>query len=133
MGGRFYGLSNPGFALFATGALLAAIALADPLVRAGRPGRAAAVVAVVGLVATAVDGLPGLGSDFGGPPALLPAFAYLALRVGGVRLTWRRGLAVLAGTVAVLVALAVGDWLRPPAEPHPPRPVRADGARRRRR
>jgi hypothetical protein len=44
----------------------------------------------------------------------VPAFAYLALRVAGVRLTWRRVVAVIAGTVAVLVALAVGDWLRPP-------------------
>jgi len=114
VGGRFYGFSNPGFALFATGALLAAVALADPLVGAGRPRAAAATVAAVGLVATAVDGLPGLGSDFGGPPALIPAFAYLALRVGGVRLTWRRVLAVAVGTVAVLAALAVGGWLRPP-------------------
>jgi hypothetical protein len=70
-------------------------------------------VAAVGVVATVVDGLPGLGSDFGGPPALVPAFAYLALRVAGVSLTWRRVLAVLAGTVAVLGVLAVGDWLRP--------------------
>jgi hypothetical protein len=115
VGGRFYGFSNPGFALFATGALLLAVALADPLVRADRRRAAAAVVAVVGVVATAVDGLPGLGSDFGGPPALVPAFAYLALRVGGVRLTWRRVVAVGAGTVAVLAALALGDWLRPPS------------------
>ena len=62
---------------------------------------------------TAVDVLPGLGSDFGGPPALVPAFAYLALRVAGVRITWRRVLAVAVGTVAVLALVAVGDWLRP--------------------
>jgi hypothetical protein len=61
-----------------------------------------------------VDVLPGLGSDFGGPPALVPAFAYLALRVGGVRITWRRAIAVLAGTAAVLAVVAAGDWLRPP-------------------
>ncbi len=116
VGGRFYGFSNPGFALFATGALLLAVAVADPFVRAHRPRAAVAAVVAVGLVATVVDGFPGLGSDFGGPPALVPAFAYLALRVGGVRLTWRRVLAVAAGTVAVLAALALGDWLRPPAD-----------------
>ncbi len=115
VGGRFYGFSNPGFALFATGALLLAVALADPLVRAGRRRAAAAVTAAVGVLATAIDGLPGLGSDFGGPPALVPAFAYLTLRLAGVRLTWRRALAVAAATVAVLGALALGDWLRPPA------------------
>jgi hypothetical protein len=114
VGGRFYGFSNPGFALFATGTLFATVALADPLVRAGRPRAAAGTVAAIGIVATAVDGLPGLGSDFGGPPALVPAFAYLTLRVAGVRLTWRRAVAVLAGTLAVLAVLAVGDWLRPP-------------------
>ena len=115
VGGRFYGLSNPGFALFATGALLAAIALADPLVRAGRPGRAAAVVAVVGLVATAVDGLPGLGSDFGGPPAPAP-------RVRVPRAAGRRRAADLAPwprragrTVAASWPWPSGDWLRPPA------------------
>ncbi len=115
VGGRFYGFSNPGFALFATGALLLAVAVADPLVRARRPRAAAVAVAVVGVVATAIDGLPGLGSDFGGPPALVPAFAYLALRVAGVRLTWLRVLVVGLGTGAVLAALAVGDWSRPPA------------------
>ncbi len=116
VGGRFYGFSNPGFALFATGALLLAIAVADPLVRAGRPRTGAAAVTAVGVVATAVDGLPGLGSDLGGPPALVPAFAYLALRVAGVRLTWVRVLGVGLGTAVVLAALAVGDWLRPPAD-----------------
>jgi hypothetical protein len=115
VGGRFYGFSNPGFALFATGSLLLAIAVADPFVRAHRTRAAVAAVAAVGIAATVVDGFPGLGSDFGGPPALVPAFAYLALRVGGVRLTWRRVLAVVAGTVAVLAVLAVGDWLRPQA------------------
>jgi hypothetical protein len=114
IGGRYYGFSNPGFALFATGALFAAVAIADPLLQAGRPRAAAAAVAVLGATATAVDVLPGLGSDFGGPPALVPAFAYLALRVGGVRITWRRAIAVLAGTAAVLAVVAVGDWLRPP-------------------
>jgi hypothetical protein len=116
VGGRFYGFSNPGFALFATGALLLAVAIADPPARAHRSRAAAAAVAAVGVVATVVDGLPGLGSDFGGPPALVPAFAYLALRVAGVRLTWPRVLAVVAGTVGVLALLAVGDWLRPPSD-----------------
>lgn len=114
VGGRFYGFSNPGFALFATGALFAAIAAADPLLLAGRSRAAAIVVATIGGMATLVDGLPGLGSDFGGPPALVPAFAYLTLRVAGVRLSWQRVSAVVAGTVAVLAVLAVGDWLRPP-------------------
>ncbi|MFN8074024.1 MAG: hypothetical protein U0Q15_01230 [Kineosporiaceae bacterium] len=111
--GRFYGFSNPGFALFATGCLLAAADAADALLRRERPRRAALAVAGIGVACVIVDGTPGLGSDFGGPPAILPAFAVLALLVAGVRLTWRRMAAVGGLTVAVLVALSLLDWARP--------------------
>jgi hypothetical protein len=111
--GRFYGFSNPGFALFGTGALLAATAAADALVRRGHRRTAVAAVAAVGAVATVVDVLPSLGSDFGGPPALVPAFAVLALRVARIRLTWRPLVLVAGGTVAVLAAAALADRLRP--------------------
>jgi hypothetical protein len=115
--GRFYGFSNPGFALFATGCLLAAISLADVLAeRPDQRRRAVAAVVGIGVLATAVDGLPGLGSDFGGPPAIVPAFGVLALLVAGVRVTWRRALLIGVVTVVVLAGLSVLDWLRPPAE-----------------
>jgi hypothetical protein len=114
LAGRFYGLSNPTFALFATGGLFAALAVAERLRRHGRPGRDAALaVAAIGAVLTVIDVLPALGSDFGGPPALVPAFALLALRVAGVRLTWRRAGLVALATVGVLVAASALDWLRP--------------------
>ena len=111
--GRFYGLSNPGFALFATGMLLAAVAAADLLTRRGRPRAAIGAVAVLGLLAVLVDGTPGIGSDFGGPPAIIPAFAVLGLLVAGVRLNWRRALLILAVTLLVIVALSTADYLRP--------------------
>jgi hypothetical protein len=134
--GRFYGFSNVAFALFATGALLLATALADGLVRRDvrrdvhpdgrrdgrRDGRtagrraAAAVVAGVGLVATALDVSPAWGSDFGGPIAMVPAFAILTLLVLGLRLSWRRLLLIAVGTVAVLTAVSVADWMRPPED-----------------
>jgi hypothetical protein len=117
IGGRFYGLSNPGFALFGTGALFAALALADLVLRRGGSRiRAGLAVAGAGLVATVIDGLPRLGSDFGGPPAIIPAFALLALWVAGVRVTWRRSLLIAAVTVAAIVALSVLDWLRPASD-----------------
>ncbi len=109
--GRFYGLGNQEFALFATGSLLFAVAVADHLVRTGRRRAAVVVVAVVGVTATLVDGV--LGSDFGGPPALLPAFGLLALVVGGVRTTARRVGLLLGATVLVLTAISLADWLRP--------------------
>jgi hypothetical protein len=111
--GRWYGFSQPGFALFSTGALLLAIALADALLRAGRTRWAVLTVIAIGLVAVVVDGLPGLGSDFGGPPAIVPAFSVLALLAAGIRVTWRRAILIALGTIAVLAALSVLDWMRP--------------------
>jgi hypothetical protein len=111
--GRWYGFSNPGFALFATGCLLLAMSLADVLVEAGRRRQAVAAIVAVGVVAVLVDGTPGLGSDFGGPPAIIPAFAVFALLVAGVAITWRRALVIAAVTVGVIMLLSVGDWLRP--------------------
>ena len=112
--GRFYGFGNTVFAVFVTGALLSAIALADWQVRLGRARRAALIVGLVGIAATAVDGTPGFGSDFGGPPAIIPAFAVLALLVMGVSVTWRRITLIFGATVTVIVALSVLDWARGP-------------------
>jgi hypothetical protein len=114
--GRFYGLGNVAFALFATGALLAAIAVADWQVRQAHQRRAALLVVAIGIIATLIDGAPGVGSDFGGPPALIPAFAVLALLVAGVKITWRRMLLIAAVTIATLVVLGVLDWLRAPGD-----------------
>jgi hypothetical protein len=61
-----------------------------------------------------IDGTPGIGSDFGGPPALIPAFAVLALLIAGIRVTWQRALLIAGITVAVLLALSVLDWHRGP-------------------
>lgn len=113
VGGRFYGMGNVSFGVFATATLLLATAVADGLLALGRRRLAGAAVVLIGLAAVAVDALPTWGSDFGGPPALLPALALLALAVWRVRWTWRRGLLVVGGTVLFLVLLAVADWLRP--------------------
>lgn len=111
--GRFYGMGNVTFALFATADLLLCTAVANRLRADGRRGLAAASVLVIGLAAVLVDASPMWGSDFGGPPALLPGLAYLLLAVLDIRFTWRKGLLVLAGTVTFLVVVAVLDWLRP--------------------
>jgi hypothetical protein len=111
--GRFYGFSNVAFALFATGAMLFAIAVADHFVQQGRRSVAAACVAAIGVVATALDVNPAWGSDFGGPMGLVPAFAILTLLVLGVRLSWRKILAIGVGTIVLLALVSVVDWLRP--------------------
>lgn len=113
VGARFYGFNNQAFALFAAATLLLAVAIASPLVQRGKRRRAVVVVAVIGVVATVLDGLPGLGSDFGGPPALVPGFAVLGLLAAGLRLSWWRAVGVLAAGAAVVTSFAVLDWLRP--------------------
>ena len=111
--GRFYGFNNTAFSLFAAATLMTAVAVADPLVRAGRRRLAAGLVALIGVVATVLDGMPGLGSDFGGPPALVPGFAVLALLAAGIRLSWVRLVGVLGAGGLVVTGFAVLDWLRP--------------------
>jgi len=113
LGARFYGFNNTAFALFAAAVVLGAAAAATPLIRRGRRYLAVAVVVVIGLGATTLDGLPGLGSDLGGPPGLVPGFAVLALLAAGIRLTWRRVLLVLGGGAGAVAFFAVLDWLRP--------------------
>jgi hypothetical protein len=111
--GRFYGFNNTAFTLVAAASILLAVALANPLVARGRRGLAAGVVVLIGVVTTALDGLPSIGADFGGPPALVPGFAILALLTAGIRLNWWRTLGVLAAGAVTVTAFAVVDWLRP--------------------
>lgn len=116
LAGRFYGFSNIAFAVFATATLVLAAAVADILVRRGQRRWAVVSVVVVGAVAVVINGSPSIGADFGGPPATVPAFCLLALLTAGVRVTWRKVLAVLAAAAAVVAVFAVVDWLRPAAQ-----------------
>lgn len=116
MAARFYGLSNQAFALLAAAGPVLATVLAQPLLDAGRRRLAVWTVVAVGLVVTVVDGAPGLGSDFGGPPALVVGFAVLAMLVAGRRVNWRVLLLVVGVGAVVVVGFAALDWLRPAAD-----------------
>lgn len=111
--GRFYGMNNTAFAQFTTAMVVLAISSAQPFVRRHSPVLAALVIAVFGLFAAFIDGAPFLGADFGGPPAILPAFLILALLAAEVRITWKRVGAVFLGTAIVVLLIAFADWLRP--------------------
>jgi hypothetical protein len=113
VGGRFYGLGNVSFSLLATSALMLSTVVAHWLLMAGRRTAAGLAVIVIGLVTVVVDGAPAWGADGGGPPALIPGVAFLALSVLGIRLTWRKVVAIGAGTVAVFLLVAYLDHLRP--------------------
>ncbi len=112
-GGRFYGMGNVAFALFATATILVAAVLAGLLLQRRQRTAAVGTVAVLALLALAVDGLPFWGADAGGPPALVAGFAILLYAVRERALTWRQVAAT--GGVALLLVVAVGvlDWLRP--------------------
>lgn len=113
-GGRYFGQGNVGYALFATCALLLATLLAGALIDRGHRRLATWTVALIGLAAVVVDGYPSWGADGGGPLAMIPAFAYLALNAAGIALTWRRLAVIGAGTIAVVGGFAMLDYLRPP-------------------
>jgi len=114
VGGRFYGMGNVTFAVFATATLILCVVVGNHLVTVQQPRMAAAAVAIIGSCAIIVDASPSWGSDFGGPPALLPALILLVLAILQIRLTWRRLLAVGGGTALFVLVLGLLDWLRPP-------------------
>jgi hypothetical protein len=113
IGGRFYGMGNVTFALFATATLMLCAFAGDHLLTMGQPRSAAAAVAAIGMTAVIVDASPSLGSDLGGPPALLPGVIVLVLAILNITLTWRRAAAIGAGIGAFLVLLGLLDWFRP--------------------
>lgn len=126
--GRFYGVSNTAFALVA-GALV--VVIASVWVALGGGQRSALLVtALLGGAALLVDGAPQLGADVGGALTLVPTLAFLAAGLAGLRLSWRRWLAIGAATVLVVGGFAVIDLLRPGGPTHLGRFARqvADGS-----
>ena len=126
VGGRYYGMGNPTFALFATATILLCTAVSSILVSAGRQRAAAVAVALIGGFAVVVDAMPFWGADGGGPPALVPGLVYLILAVLGLKLTWKRLVLLVVGVVALFFVVAGADWLRPaPSRSHLGRFVQA--------
>ncbi|MCM0639631.1 hypothetical protein [Cellulomonas wangsupingiae] len=113
MAARFYGMSNQAFALITAAGVLLAVVVADWLVRTGRHRLAVWAVVALGAVVVAVDGAPMWGADFGGPPAIILAFAMLAVAVSGRRVSWRLVLLVGAIGAAVVLGFAFFDYMRP--------------------
>lgn len=116
--GRFHGMGNVGYGIFAVAGLLLAGFLAGLLRSRPLTRRTAAclVVAGLGVVLVLVDGAALWGTDFGGVPALVVSVGVLGLAAADVRLTPARTL-LLAGAAALAAAvLMLLDWLRPAGE-----------------
>jgi len=118
--GRFYGIGNHEVVVYAAAGLFCAGWLGTRALRGGDPARvrtALLTVAGVGLVVVAVSGWPGLGAKVGGTFAMVPAFAILLMAVANVRITPRRAAAAVASGAALVVALALVNYLAPATGP----------------
>jgi hypothetical protein len=120
--GRFEGFGNLAFAVLAAAAIVVATGTAGLGRPAWPPDGAVGYVAsrrvllgAIGVFALTflVDGHPSLGSDVGGVLATVPAFALVVLLLGGWRVSLRKVLLIVLGTVVAISALAALDLSRP--------------------
>lgn len=102
--GRFTGLGNLAFALFASAGVCFAVLAHDRFGARAQPWIGACLVAVV-----LFEGLPMLGADVGGVLSVVPAFALTYLILRGRTIGWRELVACGLLAVAVVVLLGLLD------------------------
>ncbi|MFP7696959.1 hypothetical protein [Trueperella sp. LYQ143] len=112
-GGRFYGISNAPFAIFAVAMLLVATQAVRVLSQRAEKISAPLGVGLIGLIAVIIDGTPAIGADFGGVPPFIIGFAVFALLAWGQKITWLRLLVIGLAGAAGAIGVAFLDWLRP--------------------
>lgn len=109
VGGRFFGLGNLGFALFAGSAILLGGMLVETLPRGGRT----AALAVLFLTVVVI-GHPALGGDVGGTLAMVPTVSvFVFLAVGGTRFRLKYLPLIGMGAVALVLLFGAIDLARP--------------------
>lgn len=67
-------------------------------------------------VALVIEAAPSLGADFGGPPGLLLGGLVVIAGATGARVSRGRAVLALIAATALVVIVAVADWLRPEAD-----------------
>jgi hypothetical protein len=108
--GRFYGVSNPGYAILFAATLLGLTGLAE--LRGRRTLPTWSVIAL--LVLLVVDGLPAMGADLGGLLAGIPAVGITIALGRGIRIRWKTIVFLIGAAVALALGLSFIDYLRPP-------------------
>ncbi|MEX0768929.1 MAG: hypothetical protein WD029_10700 [Microthrixaceae bacterium] len=110
--GRFNGMGNPAFAMFAASAIMAAALIAY------RVGGRIGIWLGIALLGWAVllDGAPFWGADVGGALAMIPSAGVTAWMLLGLKVRLRT--AALWGSLSILLVIALGalDLTRPAAE-----------------
>ncbi|MDQ3733902.1 MAG: hypothetical protein M3400_07895 [Actinomycetota bacterium] len=107
--GRFVGLGNLTFGLFAVSVLLATAVLVRGSIR-----QTLLAGGAVGVTAVILVGAADLGRDFGGVLALVPGFLLLGFLVTGTRLSLRRVATIAMVTAAAVSTFALLDYQRDP-------------------
>jgi hypothetical protein len=121
--GRFQGFGNLSFGLVGASAVVTAVLLLHrPTPHPIGPGEASAsavpvpptwVAAFVGAVTAVAVAAPAFGSDVGGTLAIVPTFVVIVTMIAGRRVGWKPLVAVGAGSVVLVTALAALDMARP--------------------
>lgn len=115
--GRFSGVGNLAFAVFAASAIVLATLAVVGFRRTSAPTWAGPLAAAAILATTIVlDGAPGLGSDVGGVLALVPSSFVCWWLATGRRIDWRPVAAGLAATALAIGGFGLYDLSRPAAD-----------------
>ena len=101
--GRFYGIGNEALGIYGIAALAGSGWLALRLPRR----QALIAISVVAVFTVFASGWPGFGGKAGGTIAIVPCFLVLLLVVAGMKLTWRRGLAIAVSGLVLLAIFAL--------------------------
>jgi hypothetical protein len=113
LAGRFYGLGNNAVVIYGAAGILCAAWLGGTALRAGARGRALAVMGAVAVVAVVVAAWPGFGAKVGGTVAIVPGFLVLLAAAANVRLTVRRWVLVVVSGLALVIVVALINYLVP--------------------
>ena len=113
-GGRFSGMGNVGYSILMTSALFVAAMLGGRYRALKRPRLAALTVAAICVPSLLINGIPQWGNEGGGSAAFVPAFLYLLMRARGMRVTLTRLALAGVGSIVLVGAIAVADYLRGP-------------------